>query len=66
MAARKKKAGYPKAKTEMQPVVVGWIHLCEWCGEEFEAKKKVGPKFCPAPKHCRIQANRAMSKAKTQ
>ena len=59
MASRKTKKSYPKPKTEMQPVTVGWIHLCEWCGEEFEAKKKVGPKYCPTPRHCRIQASRA-------
>lgn len=50
---------YPKAMTELRPVIVGWIHRCEWCGEEFQAKKQTGARYCPAPKICRVQAHRA-------
>lgn len=59
MPKKKPALDYPKPITEMRPVVIGWVHRCEWCGEEFEAKKQTGARFCPAPKTCRIQAHRA-------
>ena len=58
MAARRRKNRYPKPIIEHVEKVTGWIHLCGYCGEEFSAKKKVGPKYCPFPKQCRQKAGR--------
>ena len=58
MAARMRRSGYPKPIIEKVEKIIGWIHLCAYCGEEFSAKKKAGAKYCPAPKQCRQKAGR--------
>jgi hypothetical protein len=60
MAAKK---GRPKSKLKTRKVEVhnGWTHVCEYCGQEFAAKRS-DAKYCPEPRLCRLHTYREKAK----